>query len=55
MPLRLEITKSVGCATARIEGEIDLATKSQLEDGIDRLERHPVDLVLDLGGGGHLR
>jgi stage II sporulation protein AA (anti-sigma F factor antagonist) len=50
MPLTLQVVKGVGCVTAVVEGEIDLDSRGVLADAIERLEREPVDLVIDLAG-----
>lgn len=50
MPLKLEAVKGDGVVTAVVAGDIDMGSRPILEEAIERLERDPVDLVLDLSG-----
>jgi anti-anti-sigma factor len=50
MPLKLEVGTNDGVVTAVVAGEIDIASRPELEEAIERLEQTPTDLVIDLSG-----
>jgi anti-anti-sigma factor len=50
MPLTLEVGTNDGVVTAVVAGEIDIASRPELEEAIERLEQTPADLVIDLSG-----